>query len=248
MAMFVKGNAVANATSYELYEKANGLYSLLAQGSSINFEVSALGLTAGNHVLVVKAVADGYEDSEYSNEITYTVSGSSDSGDDSGTETIWYVDHRNNIDSFTASVNIAGRGWTYLETNPAYEAIVNKPINAAAFFTTKTSQDVAVMKMSAKNATEGTLIAIVTATTSSTTKQLATITFPEVTLAEGEYLALFSADNTDINFYYASASVTDANGIADAGFYSRIPTVYGDGTAWTEFASGCLGWSFGYVV
>ena len=160
----------------------------------------------------------------------------------------WYVDHRNNIDSFTASVNIAGRGWTYLETNPAYEAIVNKPINAAAFFTTKTSQDVAVMKMSAKNATEGTLIAIVTATTSSTTKQLATITFPEVTLAEGEYLALFSADNTDINFYYASASVTDANGIADAGFYSRIPTVYGDGTAWTEFASGCLGWSFGYVV
>ena len=47
---------------------------MLATDDEINFEVSALGLSAGDHVLVVKAVADGYEDSEYSNEVTYTVS------------------------------------------------------------------------------------------------------------------------------------------------------------------------------
>ncbi len=47
-------------------------YSLLATASEINFEVSALGLEAGDHTLVVKAKADGYEDSDYSNEVVYT--------------------------------------------------------------------------------------------------------------------------------------------------------------------------------
>lgn len=117
-----------------------------------------------------------------------------------------------------------------METNPAYSAIVNKPINTAAFFTTKLSQEVTITKMSTKDTSEGNVIATVTATISSETKQLAIITFPEVTLATGEYLSLFSSDNDNINFYYSGSAVTDANNIKDAGFISRTPVVYGSGT------------------
>lgn len=117
-----------------------------------------------------------------------------------------------------------------METNPAYSAIINKPINTAAFFTTKLSQEVTITKMSTKDTSEGDIIATVTATIPSETKQLAVITFPEVTLATGEYLSLFSSDNDNINFYYSGSAVTDANNIKDAGFISRTPVVYGSGT------------------
>lgn len=48
-------------------------YHSLATKSEINFELTALGLGAGTHTLVVKAKADGYLDSDYSNEVMYTV-------------------------------------------------------------------------------------------------------------------------------------------------------------------------------
>lgn len=74
MATYVKGNAVANATSYELAEKASGgTYQTLATAEEINFELDGLGLSGGDHTLVVKAKADGYQDSDYSNEVVYTV-------------------------------------------------------------------------------------------------------------------------------------------------------------------------------
>lgn len=73
MATFVKGNAVTNAKSYELLEKVNGDYNSLAEANEINFEVSALDLAAGDHTFVVKAKADGYEDSDFSNEVVYNV-------------------------------------------------------------------------------------------------------------------------------------------------------------------------------
>lgn len=76
MATFVKGNAVENATSYELLEKtAEGAYSHLADANEINFEVSSLGLEEGDHILAVKAKADGYETSDPSNEVVFTVAG-----------------------------------------------------------------------------------------------------------------------------------------------------------------------------
>lgn len=85
MAKYIKGNAVANATSYELFELANGIYTSLKTASAINFDLSALSLAAGDHVLVVKAHASGYESSEYSNEVTYTVTSSGeDTGGDNG--------------------------------------------------------------------------------------------------------------------------------------------------------------------
>lgn len=73
---YIKGNAVTNASSYELLEKtAEGEYNSLATANSINFEVSALGLAEGDHTLVVKAKGDGvnYTDSDVSNEVVYTV-------------------------------------------------------------------------------------------------------------------------------------------------------------------------------
>jgi hypothetical protein len=74
MAKFIKGDAVANATSYELLEKtAEGTYTHLAEKNEINFEVSAMNFAPGDHTLVVKAKADGYETSDPSNEVTYTV-------------------------------------------------------------------------------------------------------------------------------------------------------------------------------
>lgn len=86
MATYVKGNAVANATKYDLLEKnSDGSYTTLVEDASeIKFEVSALGLAKGDHVLVVKAQADGYADSNYSNEVVYTALSESGSGEEDG--------------------------------------------------------------------------------------------------------------------------------------------------------------------
>ncbi len=74
MAIYVKGDAVANATSYELLEKtAEGAYTSLAEKNEINFALEDLNLAEGDHTLVVKAKADGYETSDASNEVVYTV-------------------------------------------------------------------------------------------------------------------------------------------------------------------------------
>lgn len=236
MASYVKGEKVANATSYELAEKKSGGYTKLAEKSEINFDLSTLGLSAGEHTLVVKAKADGYEDSDYSNEIQYT--------QESSGETTWYIDHRAQESSFTTPLNIGGRGWCVADTNAAYKKIAGVPINTAHFFTSKATQQVAVMKISAKNASSGELIATVTANKDAS-GNFAVIEFPTVTLQQGEYLSLFSADDADIDFKYASAAVVDANGVSDKDFYTRVPKIYGSGTVWSV-AAGSLGWSFGY--
>lgn len=159
-------------------------------------------------------------------------------------ETIWYIDHRAQENSFTTQVNIGGRGWCVADTNAAYKKIVGVPINTAHFFTTKATQQVAVMKIPSKNAASGELIATVTANKDAS-GNFAIIEFPTVTLQQGEYLSLFSADNSDIDFKYATAAVVDANGVSDKDFYTRVPKVYGSGTVWSV-AAGSLGWSFGY--
>ncbi len=74
MATFVKGDAVANASGYELLEKTTeGEYLPLADASEINFVLDDLRLAAGDHTLVVVAKADGYEDSDPSNEVVYSI-------------------------------------------------------------------------------------------------------------------------------------------------------------------------------
>lgn len=75
MATFVKGDAVPNASGYELLEKVGESYNSLATASEINFEVSAMDFAAGDHLLAVKAKGDGvnYSDSDPSDTVTYTV-------------------------------------------------------------------------------------------------------------------------------------------------------------------------------
>lgn len=76
---FVRGVAVENAEEYELAEKySDGTYSEpLATANEINFEVSAMGLAVGEHSLVVRATttAEGFENSDYSDPVTYTADG-----------------------------------------------------------------------------------------------------------------------------------------------------------------------------
>lgn len=72
MAKYIKGNSVPNATSYELHAKEAGGSTLLATKNEINFNLDELNLSAGVYTLAVKAKADGYEDSDFSNTITYT--------------------------------------------------------------------------------------------------------------------------------------------------------------------------------
>ncbi len=116
MATYIKGDKVANATSYELFENVGGTYNSLGTDDEINFDVSALGLAAGDHKLVVKAHASGYTSSDYSNEVTYTVAAAGDSdggntggdtGGDSGGSTdnvVFDFDFTtNNIDDYALS-------------------------------------------------------------------------------------------------------------------------------------------------
>lgn len=181
---------------------------------------------------------------------TVSVEIEEDEEGDTPASTVWYIDHRNNISRFTSAVNTAGLGWCHVPSTDTYKAYVGKPINAIGFFTDFASQTVTIMKVPEKgDVTSGTIIATKTATGSGT-KEFVYVTFPTVTLADGECLAAFTQDDTNINFYYASGSaVTDANGVVDSNFYGRVPKVYGSGTAWTSYnASICLGWSIGYVV
>lgn len=69
----VKGSAVPNATSYELAEKSGTSYTTLATENEIDFDLSTLSFADGNHTLVVRAKADGYTTSDWSNGLTYTV-------------------------------------------------------------------------------------------------------------------------------------------------------------------------------
>lgn len=77
MAKYIKGEAVANATSYTLHNKNNSYEQLAEQteniSEGINFNLEELALTPGEYALVVQAHASEYESSDFSNEISYTV-------------------------------------------------------------------------------------------------------------------------------------------------------------------------------
>lgn len=69
----IKGSAVPGATSYALYEKKNSLYNMLAVSDAINFNLGKFNLSEGTHKLVIRARAEDYEVSDYSNEVSYKV-------------------------------------------------------------------------------------------------------------------------------------------------------------------------------
>lgn len=73
MATYIKGAAVPNATTYELYNRVGDMYIKLATSNTIEFNLDSLGLTPGEYLLSVKATADDFEDSDKSNEIYFTM-------------------------------------------------------------------------------------------------------------------------------------------------------------------------------
>lgn len=107
MATYVKGSAVTNATSYELFEKVGETYNSLATDDEINFEVSALPLSEGDHTLVVKAHADGYESSDYSNEVSYSVDAKDATWEVYSSDGLAEVTSENGIPTVTCTTNKA---------------------------------------------------------------------------------------------------------------------------------------------
>ena len=178
-------------------------------------------------------------------------------GDSGETPTIpttetWYVDHRNNVSKFTASVNIAGRGWCHVPGSNAYNAIVGKPINTIGVITNLASQNITIGVVTYKGSdTAMRTIGTYTLTNpNGTTKSFVSCKIDEVTLNDNECLALYAQEDAAIQFYYVSSGgpITDANGIADGNFAGRVPKVYGSGSAWTKYDSKLtLGISYGYI-
>ncbi len=70
----ITGAAVPNATMYELYLHYEGIFTLMATSSTIDFDLTSLGLEPGEHQFAVRATAPGFEPSFYSNIVTYMVS------------------------------------------------------------------------------------------------------------------------------------------------------------------------------
>ena len=70
----ITGAAVPNATMYELYLHYEGIFTLMATSSTIDFDLTSLGLEPGEHQFAVRATAPGFVPSSYSNLVTYTVS------------------------------------------------------------------------------------------------------------------------------------------------------------------------------
>lgn len=208
----------------------------------------------GHEVYLFPAGATGTptKPSNFNNSGSSSGSGSDNVEVEDTSGAIWYINHLNNGAKLTSSVNIAGRGWAHVPGTNAYNAYVGKPVNTIGFFTNLASQNVTIGKVTEKGGVDDMIeIATVTATNpSGATKGFCYVTFPEVTLNEGECLAMFAQEDASIDFYYAASnSVTDANGVVDANFYGRVPKVYGSGTAWTSYHDKiCLGISVGYIA
>lgn len=147
MATFVKGNAVPNASGYELLEKVGESYNSLATASEINFEVSAMPFEAGDHLLAVKAKGDGvnYSDSDPSETVTYTVA------DDSyvsylGAEDFSFVGARVQTDTASAlgwkeaTTGTTSAATDYIEVDSgkevwlSYVACVNDQLASGGFY------------------------------------------------------------------------------------------------------------------
>ena len=69
----ITGDPVPNATGYELYERTGNVFMLKARSSTLEFDLTTLNLSSGDHYFVVIATAPGYEESKESNEVVYTV-------------------------------------------------------------------------------------------------------------------------------------------------------------------------------
>ena len=235
--------------------KANGYVTVPSGVNAVNIPVWDNTVT-GHEVYLFPVEATSGTPTKPSNDNSGSGGGSSSGGNTEVEDTsgaTWYVNHLANGSKCTTSVNIAGRGWAHVPGSAAYNAYVGKPVNTIGFFTNKASQKVTIGKVTEKGGVDAmeTIATVTAVNPSGTTKGFCYVTFPTVTLAQGECLAMFAQDDSDIHFYYSgSSSLTDANGIVDTNFYGRVPKVYGSGTAWTDYSTMkiCLGISVGYIA
>lgn len=241
MATYVKGDAVTNATSYELYEKTSSSYNLLATNTEINFNLDNLNLDSGDYILVVKAKADGYEDSDYSNEVTYTVEGG-----ELPSETVWYTEEATaeNASKAAAVANEKGYGWAHMED--AQKLFREKQINAVRFISTASSGEVNIGKVSGKDDTEGELLTSKSwSSANKDSNNIVTVVLDDtITISDTEWL-VFSFGKYANTFLYTSQSKISST----SGFYGRIPQIPsgGSGSRWSEAATSSLMVDYGYV-
>lgn len=252
----VVSSLAADAVSSEY--KSNGYVTVPSGVNAVNIPVWDNTVT-GHEVYLFPVEATSGTPTKPSNYNSGSGSGSGSSSSGGNIEVedtsgaTWYVNHLANGSKCSASVNIAGRGWAHVPGSAAYNAYVGKPVNTIGFFTNMASQNVTIGKVVEKGGVDAmeTIATVTAVNPSGTTKGFCYVTFPTVTLAEGECLAMFAQDDSNINFYYnGSGSLTDANGIVDTNFYGRVPKVYGSGSAWTAYPtqSICLGISVGYIA
>jgi hypothetical protein len=207
--------------------------------SNITISVSATAVSGGDPIIPDEPEQPG------------TGGGSGENPTIPTTET-WYIDHRNNVSKFSASVNIAGRGWCHIPNSDGYNAIVGKPINTIGVITNLETQNITIGVVTYKGKdTDMRTVGTYTLTNpNGTTKSFVSCKIDEVTLNNNECLVLYAQEDDSIQFYYLSSGgpVTDANGIADGNFAGTLGKVYGSGSAWTEYTNGLtLGISYGYI-
>lgn len=149
MAKHVQGSAVANATSYKLYENIGGNYTEKAtqpSGGAIDFDLSTISFAAGTHQLAVKAFASGYLDSAYSNLVNYIVEATQPDEPEvpdvpeTPTESVWYI---NMLDEVVADGKDLTKS-TWMTTSTTYtpwafseninSKVQGKTINAVEVF------------------------------------------------------------------------------------------------------------------
>lgn len=173
---------------------------------------------------------------------------SSDDVDEGASVTTWYLDHRQNSARLNSEFNTFGRGWCHIPGSAAHNAYMGKPINTIGFFTDKQSQLVTLMKIKEYGKVEDAVVVAETVVTTANygKKTFVTVGFPEIVLTEDECLSIFSQVDGNIQAFYSTSTLTDANGIVDSGFYGRVPMVYGSGSPW-EVKTSTLGLSVGYT-
>lgn len=127
----------ANATSFELLEKtAGGEYLPLADASEINFALEDMRLAEGDHTLVVVAKADGYLNSDYSNEVVYTVLPTTD---------YWVLEKLNNVTHDEMVLNsMLGSQYFVFDGENSIQQFTGKTINGIWFGLNKDASNLKV--------------------------------------------------------------------------------------------------------
>lgn len=229
MPTYIKGEPVANATSYELYEKASGNYNKLAENTEINFEVSALGLGGGSHTLVVKAKAAGYDDSDYSNEVVY-----------GARELIWYTSAvKSSAGTFPPSkLALQGSGFTYYNES-THDKYQGKTVNRIAFVPSAAGTLTIYKTNKITSGATGTVVATVTVKAEDI-GAYTTYEIPDVAVGANEYIAVYKygTDTALFNYWNTSSAYT---GVEDKGMI--LCTIDG---SYASSDKGACGFDLGY--